>query len=71
MTESESSPTGERAAGGADCKRARRSISLRLDGELSKLGQLRLAQHLADCRACRRFASSLARLTEVVRQEAR
>ena len=71
MAESESSLSGERARGRADCERARRSISLGLDDELSELGQKRLTRHLADCRACERFATSLARLTEVLRQEAR
>ena len=71
MTESEPSVTDERAAGSVRCERARQSISLGLDGELPESAQKRLALHLRDCRACERFASSLARLTEVLRNETR
>jgi hypothetical protein len=45
----------------------RRSISLRLDGELSDLGQQRLARHLNHCRTCAQFAVALAYLTEALR----
>jgi anti-sigma factor RsiW len=45
----------------------RPSISLRLDGELSDLGQRRLARHLAHCDACAQFARSLTLLTETLR----
>jgi predicted anti-sigma-YlaC factor YlaD len=51
----------------ADCARTRQTISLRLDGELSELGQQRLARHLSHCEACAQFAISLANLTKALR----
>jgi predicted anti-sigma-YlaC factor YlaD len=51
----------------ADCAYIRRAISLRLDDELSELGQSRLARHLRDCETCGQFAVSVAALTQTVR----
>jgi len=55
---------------GADCERMRRLTSLRLDGELSELGQEKLTRHLSQCEACREFAISLATLTQALRDSA-
>jgi predicted anti-sigma-YlaC factor YlaD len=45
----------------------RRSISLRLDDELSDLGQQRLERHLNHCSTCAQFAAALAYLTNALR----
>ena len=50
-----------------DCMRAREAVSVRLDGELCELDEVRLDQHLGDCAACSRFASDAARTAEVLR----
>ena len=58
------------ADGAGDCAYIRRAISLRLDDELSELGQRRLARHLRACDTCDQFADSLAILTETLRSSA-
>lgn len=50
-----------------DCMRAREAVSVRLDGELCELDEVRLDQHLDDCPECSRFAADAARTTEVLR----
>jgi anti-sigma factor RsiW len=50
-----------------DCMRAREAVSVRLDGELCELDEVRLDQHLDDCPACSRFAADAARTTQVLR----
>lgn len=51
-----------------DCRRARASISVRLDGELSELGQARLAAHLRACPACAAYALEIAAVATRMRQ---
>lgn len=50
-----------------DCMRAREAASLRLDGELSELEELRLDLHLHDCGACRAYAREIAAIAEELR----
>ena len=50
-----------------DCMRAREAVSVRLDGELCELDEVRLDQHLDDCAACSRFAADAARTAQILR----
>jgi predicted anti-sigma-YlaC factor YlaD len=50
-----------------ECERARRHVSLQLDGELSEVGSARLSAHLAGCPACREFAARAAASTQQLR----
>jgi predicted anti-sigma-YlaC factor YlaD len=43
-----------------DCMQAREGASLRLDGELSELGAVRLGLHLRDCAPCRAYTREIA-----------
>ena len=45
-----------------NCESAREWIHLRLDGELAEADAVMLADHLAMCRACRRFDAEMRRL---------
>jgi predicted anti-sigma-YlaC factor YlaD len=54
----------------AACERTRRAISLRLDGELSAVGEQRLLRHLGGCEDCARFAISVAIVTLALRSGA-
>jgi anti-sigma factor RsiW len=49
------------------CQRARESVSVQLDGELSELGSARLSAHLRECEACASYALELAALTTRLR----
>jgi predicted anti-sigma-YlaC factor YlaD len=49
------------------CERTRRSISLRLDGEISDLEEAALCRHLERCAACGALAEELVGLTELLR----
>src|SRR5919197_5607379 len=49
------------------CERARRAISLRLDGELSELEEAVLDSHLASCAHCTVFAADVAATTTTLR----
>jgi predicted anti-sigma-YlaC factor YlaD len=46
---------------------AREAVSLRLDDQLSELGERRLVRHLELCPACRQFSDSLLQLTALLR----
>lgn len=50
-----------------DCMRAREAVSVRLDGELCELDEVRLDQHLTGCADCSRFAADAARTAQVLR----
>jgi predicted anti-sigma-YlaC factor YlaD len=52
---------------GQACARARRWISLRLDGELSELEGALLDAHLAFCVDCRSFADTARATAEALR----
>lgn len=49
------------------CARARRWVSLRIDGELSELESALLDAHLAVCVDCRTFSDETQALTRVIR----
>lgn len=49
------------------CERARESVSLRLDGELSELGAAPLNAHLKRCASCSAFAADVDVFTASVR----
>jgi anti-sigma factor RsiW len=49
------------------CERAARSLSLRLDGELSELEEVALDRHLVGCVACRTLAAETAAFTALLR----
>jgi predicted anti-sigma-YlaC factor YlaD len=51
------------------CERATRSISLRLDGELSELEGAALDRHLVDCPGCRTVAARTLLVTRMLRDE--
>lgn len=53
-----------------DCRRARASMSARLDGELSELGEARLTAHLRACPACAAYALEVAAIATRMRQAA-
>lgn len=53
-----------------DCRRARVALSARLDGELSGLGEARLAAHLRACSACAAYALEAAAIATRLRQAA-
>src|SRR4051812_33165285 len=50
-----------------DCMRAREAVSVRLDGELCELDEVRLDQHLNGCASCSGFAADAARTAQVLR----
>jgi anti-sigma factor RsiW len=50
-----------------ECDRARRWVSLELDGELSELGQARLRAHLESCSDCVAYAGATRAATEQLR----
>jgi predicted anti-sigma-YlaC factor YlaD len=49
------------------CARARRALSLALDGEASPHEIYALATHLGRCEPCRRFTARVGALTRVLR----
>jgi predicted anti-sigma-YlaC factor YlaD len=49
------------------CARARRALSLTLDGEASPDEVYRLASHLGNCESCRRFTAQVGALTRALR----
>ena len=49
------------------CERARQSVSLQVDGELSEFEQALLRAHLARCPHCRAFDAQVGALTAEVR----
>jgi predicted anti-sigma-YlaC factor YlaD len=49
------------------CERAVRSLSLRLDGELSELEEVALDRHLAQCAPCRAIAAETIGFTQLLR----
>ena len=49
------------------CARARRALSLTLDGEAAPGEIYGLAQHLGTCEPCRRFATQVGALTRALR----
>lgn len=49
------------------CARARRWVSLRIDGELSELESALLDAHLAVCVDCRAFFDEAQALTRIIR----
>jgi predicted anti-sigma-YlaC factor YlaD len=49
------------------CARARRALSLVLDGEDAEGDVQSLAVHVGTCRACRGFATDVAELTRLLR----
>jgi anti-sigma factor RsiW len=51
----------------SDCQRARESVSVQLDGELSELGSARLSAHLRGCEACTAYALELASIATRLR----
>jgi predicted anti-sigma-YlaC factor YlaD len=51
------------------CERATRSISLRLDGELSELEVAALDRHLVHCPGCHTFAARTLLVTKLLRDE--
>ena len=51
----------------AECERARKRVSLGLDGELSQIGQAALRAHVGRCAACAEFALDLEALTQELR----
>ena len=53
-----------------DCDRARASVSVRLDGELSELDGVRLDDHLRECANCSAYARELHALTAELRAAA-
>jgi predicted anti-sigma-YlaC factor YlaD len=53
-----------------DCMQAREAASLRLDGELSELEDVRLGLHLRDCAACRAYAREIGAITAELRSAA-
>jgi anti-sigma factor RsiW len=56
-----------RAFGHGPCDRAREWSSLRLDGELSELEEVRLEKHLEACALCAAFDAGLRSSTELIR----
>jgi predicted anti-sigma-YlaC factor YlaD len=50
------------------CERAARSISLRLDGELSELEGAALDRHLAQCAGCRTLSVETVAFTQFLRE---
>ena len=50
-----------------DCERFREVVSLRLDGEQTRLEAARQADHAARCEECRAYASELAAITSRIR----
>jgi hypothetical protein len=58
---------GKRPSAGVRCERARHSVSLRLDRELSALEEQALERHLAACEACRAFEAGVRSATELLR----
>jgi hypothetical protein len=51
-----------------ECERARLRVSLRLDGELSQLGQALLRAHVGRCALCAEFDRDLDALTLEIRR---
>ena len=51
----------------AECERARRAVSLSLDGELSEVGSARLSAHVGRCAECAEFARDMDALTQELR----
>jgi hypothetical protein len=49
------------------CERSARSISLRLDGQLSQLEQAALDRHLTGCESCRALDAELSGFTRLLR----
>lgn len=49
------------------CARARRALSLTLDGEASPFEAYGLALHLGQCESCRRFTAQVGALTRALR----
>ena len=55
------------AVGAGSCARARRALSLVLDGEAEASEAETLAAHLACCGACRSFALDVSAFTKALR----
>jgi anti-sigma factor RsiW len=50
-----------------DCRRARQSLSIRLDGELSEIAAARLEEHLRLCCDCAAFGERIAAVADAMR----
>jgi predicted anti-sigma-YlaC factor YlaD len=55
------------AVGERSCIRARRLLSLALDGEAATAGVDELARHVEQCERCRRFAAQVSAFTHDLR----